>query len=95
MNKTNSAVCNISNKDNRANTLTNRMLSKFKQSNISATIENLLVEIPLTSLKDNGNSVRPSGEHLDIVTKIVELIENGEYDPYRYIPPIVEHSVVN
>lgn len=95
MNKTNSVVCNISNKDNRADTLTNRMLSKFKQSNISATIENLLVEIPLTSLKDNGNSVRPSGEHVDIVTKIVELIENDEYDPYRYIPPIVEHSEVN
>ncbi len=98
MNKTNSVVCNISNilnKDNRADTLTNRMLSKFKQSNISATIENLLVEIPLTSLKDNGNTVRPSGEHVDIVTEIVELIENDEYDPYRYIPPIVEHSEVN
>jgi len=98
MNKTNSAVSNISNisnKDNRANTLTNRMLSKFEQSNISATIENILVEIPLTSLIDNGNSVRPSGEHVDVITKIAELIENGEYDPYRYIPPIVEHSVVN
>ena len=98
MNKTNSAVSNISNisnKDNRANTLTNRMLSKFEQSNISATIENILVEIPLTSLMDNGNSVRPSGEHVDVITKIAELIENGEYDPYRYIPPIVEHSVVN
>jgi hypothetical protein len=95
MNKTNSAVCNISNKDNRANTLTNRMLNKFKQSNISATIENLLVEIPMTSLMDNGNKVRPNGEHVDVITKIVELIENGEYDPYRYIPPIVEHSAVN
>jgi len=98
MNKTNSAVSNISNisnKDNRENTLTNRMLSKFEQSNISATIENILVEIPLTSLIDNGNSVRPSGEHVDVITKIAELIENGEYDPYRYIPPIVEHSVVN
>jgi len=98
MNKTNSAVSNVSNvsnKDNRANTLTNRMLSKFEQSNISATIENILVEIPLTSLIDNGNSVRPSGEHVDVITKIAELIENGEYDPYRYIPPIVEHSVVN
>lgn len=97
MNKTNSAVSNsnISSKDNRANTLTNRMLSKFEQSNISATIENILVEIPLTSLKDNTNSVRPSGEHVDIVTKIVELIENGEYDPYRYIPPILEQSGMN
>ena len=94
---TNSVVNNrnISNKDNRANTLTNRMLSKFEKSNISVTIENLLVEIPLTSLTDNGNSVRPSGEHVDVITKIAELIENGEYDPYRYIPPIVEHSVVN
>lgn len=71
------------------------MLSKFEQSNISATIENILVEIPLTSLKDNTNSVRPSGEHVDIVTKIVELIENGEYDPYRYIPPILEQSGMN
>lgn len=97
MNKTNSAVSNsnISSKDNRANTLANRMLSKFEQSNISATIENILVEIPLTSLKDNTNSVRPSGEHVDIVTKIVELIENGEYDPYRYIPPILERSGMN
>ena len=94
---TNSVVNNrnISNKDNRANTLTNRMLSKFEQSNISVTIENILVEIPLTSLKDNTNSVRPSGEHVDVITKIAELIENGEYDPYRYIPPIVEHSAVN
>ena len=94
---TNSVVNNrnISNKDNRANTLTNRMLSKFEKSNISVTIENLLVEIPLTSLTDNGNSVRPSGEHVDVITKIAELIENGEYDPYRYIPPIVEHSAVN
>lgn len=97
MNKTNSAVSNsnIGSKDNRANTLANRMLSKFEQSNISATIENILVEIPLTSLKDNTNSVRPSGEHVDIVTKIVELIENGEYDPYRYIPPILERSGMN
>jgi hypothetical protein len=97
MNKTNSAVSNsnISSKDNRANTLANRMLSKFEQSNISATIENILVEIPLTSLKDNTNSVRPSGEHVDIVTKIVELIENDEYDPYRYIPPILERSGMN
>lgn len=83
---------NISKKDNRANTLTNRMLSKFEQSNIDATIENILTEIPLSNLKDNNNTVRPSGEHIDVVTKMVELIENGEYDPYRYIPPIVEPS---
>jgi len=83
---------NITKKDNRANTLTNRMLSKFEQSNIEASIENILVEISLSNLKDNNNTVRPSGEHIDVVTKMVELIENGEYDPYRYIPPIVEPS---
>lgn len=86
---------NISKKDNRANTLTNRLLSKFEQSNIDASIETVLTEIQLTNLKDNNNTVRPSGEHIDIVTKMVELIENGEYDPYRYIPPIVERSGIN
>jgi hypothetical protein len=94
---TNSVVSsnNISKKDNRANTLTNRLLSKFEQSNIDASIETVLTEIQLTNLKDNNNTVRPSGEHIDIVTKMVELIENGEYDPYRYIPPIVERSGIN
>lgn len=95
---TNSAVnisnSNISKKDNRANTLATRLLSKFEQSNIDATIETILKEIPLTNLKNNSNSVRPSGEHIDVVTKMVELIENDEYDPYRYIPPIVEPSSV-
>lgn len=83
---------NINKKDNRANTLINRLLSKFEQSNIDATIENILTEIPLKNLRDNNNSVRPSGEHVDVVSKMIELIENGEYDPYRYIPPIVENS---
>ena len=93
---TNSVVSsNISKKDNRANTLTNRLLSKFEQSNIDASIETVLTEIQLTNLKDNNNTVRPSGEHIDIVNKMVELIENGEYDPYRYIPPIVERSGIN
>lgn len=86
---------NINKKDNRSNTLTNRMLNKFEQSNINATIETVLTEIPLTNLKNNSNTVRPSGEHIDVVTKMVELIENGEYDPYRYIPPIVEPTGAN
>lgn len=94
-NVTSSAVSNINKKDNRANTLTTRLLTKFEQSNISASIETVLTPIPLTNLKDNNNTVRPSGEHIDVVTKMVEIIESGDYDPYRYIPPIVEKSNIN
>jgi hypothetical protein len=83
---------NISKKDNRANTLTARLLNKFEQSNIQAKLETVLTSIPLNKLKNNGNSVRPSGEHIDVITKMAEIIQNGEYDPYRYIPPIVEKS---
>jgi hypothetical protein len=69
--------------------LTKRIYSKFDQSNINPTITEI-TEISLTNLKSNYNKVRTKGECLDTVTKMCELIKNGEYDPFRYVPPIVE-----
>ncbi len=46
---------NISKKDNRANTLTARLLNKFDQSNIQAKLETVLTPIPLNKPIDAFN----------------------------------------
>lgn len=77
--------------NNATAALSARIYDKCAQSNINITITDI-VKIPLEKLRDNSNSVRPSGECFDTVAKMVETIKNGDYDPYRYIAPIVEKT---
>jgi len=74
--------------------LVDRLTAKFNQFNINPKIVKT-EEIPLSKLKSNLNGTRFTGEDAKSVTSLVEIINNGEYDPERYIPPIVESNIDN
>jgi hypothetical protein len=84
----NNVVNNVTSNKN-VNDMINRLEAKFTQSNINGKLTNVK-EIELSLLLDNANSVRFSGVSQEIILKMVDIIQNGEYEPYRYVPPIVE-----
>lgn len=69
------------------------VLNKFNKLNIDIDVKNVKVlDIPLENLKKNSNKVRMSGESEETIQKIIEIINDNQYDPYKYIPPVVEKS---
>ena len=71
------------------NDMINRLKAKFDQSNIKCKLIDV-ADINVSDLHDNQNRIRFSGESKEKIVEMMEHINNGEYDPYRYIPPVVE-----
>lgn len=89
MNANKNNVVNNATSNKNVNDMINRLEAKFTQSNINGKLTNIK-EIELSLLQDNANSVRFSGVSQEIILKMVDVIQNGQYEPYRYVPPIVE-----
>lgn len=65
-----------------------RVNAMFDKLQINSLVE--LVEVDLSKLRENKNSARLSGENEDTIKQMANLIKNGQYNPYLYIPPVIE-----
>jgi hypothetical protein len=65
-----------------------RVNAMFDKLQINSMVE--LVEVDLKKLRENKNSARLSGESTDTIKQMAKLIKDGQYNPYLYIPPVIE-----
>lgn len=65
-----------------------RVNAMFDKLQINSLVE--LVEVDLSKLRENKNAARFGGESKDTIKEMVSLIKDGQYNPYLYIPPVIE-----
>ena len=71
-----------------------RLTAKFDNSDIKCKLLDV-TEIDMSNLRDNQNKIRFSGENKEKIDEMIQNINNGEYNPCNFIPPVVEKNSNN